>query len=79
MAQQLRVAAQVDGVDATYRPLLLASLGWEFTEADPATQRELHDTATSLPAADTLAAVAVVAGVATAGLTTPLSYRASAA
>ncbi|MGH9216361.1 MAG: hypothetical protein ACRDZS_08905, partial [Acidimicrobiales bacterium] len=39
--EELRAAAQADGVEIAYRPLLLASLGWQFAQADPATQREL--------------------------------------
>ena len=37
----LRQAAQHDGADAAYRPLLLTILAYEFAEADPARQRAL--------------------------------------
>lgn len=42
--EELRAAAQVDGVEVAYRPVLLASLAWEFAHADPSIQRELLNT-----------------------------------
>ena len=39
--RDLRSAAQREGVDAAYRPLLLQVLAHQFVTADPATRREL--------------------------------------
>ena len=51
----LRAAAQRDGVEAAYRPLLLTILARQFAAADPAGQRALLAEPPRRPAHDTVA------------------------
>ena len=75
--RRLRQAAQQDGVEAAYRPLLLSILAHEFAEADAAGQRALladrREDLLSDTVADTLMSLP------TAKMTRPLAgLRASA-